>query len=183
MQAVNSWRNCQWEQPRTSEQRPEKEPLIVYTLDAANVHLHVHEIARAIINATPAVTTPMRGDRNLLFGAPGRSGQDPRRDLGGGQGNCPTSASRVLSCHIPESGRSIRHTGHGCQEERVASRIGCGGLRAHGGTAPGARPRPSRGQLTRRQCDPLQGRRQRVPRPAGCGCGWARVPGGSGSSR
>ena len=101
MQVVNSWRNCQWEQPRTSEQRPEKEPLIVYTLDAANVHLHVHEIARAIINATPAVTTPMRGDRNLLFGAPGRSGRGPLRDLGGSQGDRPTPASRVLSYRVP----------------------------------------------------------------------------------
>jgi hypothetical protein len=130
---------------------------------------------------TSACTTAW-GDRNLLFGVPGRSGQGPRRDLGGGQGNCPTSASRVLSGHIPESGWSIRHTGHGCQGERGASRIGSGGLRAHGGTAPGARPRRSQGQLTRRQCDPLQGRRQRVPRPAGCGCGWARIPGESGSS-
>ena len=79
-------------------------------------------------------------------------------------------------------GWSIRRAEHGCQGESVANRIGSGGFRAHGGTAPGTRPRRSQGQLTRRQRDPLQGRRHRVPRPTGCGCGWARVPGGSGSS-
>jgi len=59
MEAVDRWRNCQREQPRTSEHRPEKEPLIVYTLDAANVHLHVHEMARAIMKATAAASPPI----------------------------------------------------------------------------------------------------------------------------
>ena len=96
-----------------------------------------------------------------------------------------TAQPQFHECCPTESpgGWSIQRTGHCCQGEGVASRIGSGGLRAHGDTAPGARPRRSQGQLPRRQRDPLQGRRQRVPRPAGCGCGWARVPGESGSSR
>ena len=70
------------------------------------------------VKGRPSYFVVLSSDRNLLSGAPGRSGRGPRRDLGGGQGNRPTPASRALSCHIPGSGWSIRRTGHGCQGER-----------------------------------------------------------------
>jgi hypothetical protein len=44
------------------------------------------------------------GDRNLLLGAPGRSGRGPRRDPGGSQRDCPTPASRVPPYRAPGSG-------------------------------------------------------------------------------
>lgn len=45
------------------------------------------------------------------------------------------------------SGWSIRRTGHDCQGESAASRVGFGGLRAHGGSARGARPRRGHGAV------------------------------------